>query len=489
MHVEPSSPEPNVENIQGVGLAGFRKDHQELIFVEFGDAKSARKLLGHLQPEVANHKDVADFNALFSEIRRRTGEDPDPDEVEATWTAVLLSARGLEVLKADLTELAEGEGKTAFTEGMAGRSAQIGDTRPGDLPGEWEKAFRPGADRVHALIIIAADRADDLARHIEEVRERIASTGCKVAYSERGHTLEGKLRGHEHFGFKDGVSQPSVIGIDPEPAAGEPPAVALGEFVLGYPDHNGETAAVGDLFTDGSFVVFRRLRQHVFAFRQQTQTTIPGAEPVPSPDQLAAKMVGRWPSGTPTETSPDEDPGEAGVTNAFAYAAEDDQGLRTPRFAHVRKVNPRDETRPPEEIEPVERRRMIRRGTPFGEPLPAGATEEDRKERGLHFISVVSDVARQFEFVQSRWMNDPNFPSGGRPEVPGGEYTQPVSGEPSDGPDPIVGEHDPGVEDALHQPGGVHTFALGPQVVNVTAGEYFFAPSISALAELATKDK
>jgi Dyp-type peroxidase family len=470
------------DNVQGFGLAGFRKDHQELLFVRFGSEKGARKLLGHLQPDVASHREVAEFNTLFSEIRRRDNRE---DAVEANWMALALSARGLETLGVDLAGLLDGEGKDAFAAGMANRAEQIGDVRDGDLPSGWEKAFRPSAEAIHALIILASDRADDLARHIEETRERIEDADCEVVFSERGHTLEGKLKGHEHFGFKDGISQPAVVGVDLPPAPGEPPPVALGEFVLGHPDQNGETAAVSDFFKDGSFLVFRRLRQDVFAFRQQTQTAVEGADPALSPEQLAAKMVGRWPSGTPTETSPDADPGDVGITNAFAYQDVDADGNRTPRFAHIRKVNPRDEVRPGSETEPVERRRMIRRGIPFGAPLPHDVSDDDGHKRGLHFISVVADVARQFEFIQRQWVNDPNFPSGGTPAIEGGPYSPPVSGEPSDGPDPIVGEHDPGVRSALHQSSGVHPFVLGPEVVQVTAGEYFFAPSITALAAIA----
>jgi Dyp-type peroxidase family len=470
----------DAKNIQGIGLAGFRKDHQELLFVDFKDAKGARRLIGQLEPNVATQHEVAAFNQLFSEIAARRGSEV----IEATWMALLLSARGLELLGADLGELPEGEGSVAFTAGMAARAEQIGDTREADAPQGWEKAFRPGAEPIHALIVLAADRDDDLEDHTKKVRERIKAAGAKVVFSERGHTLEDRLRGREHFGFKDGISQPAVVGVDPEPAPGEPPAIALGEFVLGHPDQSGETAAVGELFKDGSFVVFRRLHQDVAAFRRQTQVAIEGADPVPSAEQLGAKMVGRWPSGTPTETSPDEDPGTDGVTNAFSYEGEDAEGLKTPRFAHVRKVNPRDEARPESEAEPVERRRMIRRGIPFGEPLHRDATEDDGRKRGLHFISVVADVARQFEFIQSRWVNDPNFPSGGKPATEGGAYTQPTSGEPSDGPDPIAGEHDAGAQDALHQPSGVHSFALGTEVVRVTAGEYFFAPSLRAIATL-----
>jgi hypothetical protein len=52
----------------------------------------------------------------------------------------------------------------------------------------------------------------------------------------------------------------------------------------------------------------------------------------------------------------------------------------------------------------------------------------------------------------------------------------------------VIGERDPGVEDALHQAGKTHSFGLLKPVVSVTAGEYFFAPSIASLGELATKE-
>jgi Dyp-type peroxidase family len=474
----------NGDNVQGLGLAGFRKDHHELLFVHFADAKRARRLLGHLAPNVASHNEVTAFNRLFSEIKQRRGEE---GTIEASWLGLALTAKGLVELGVDLGGLGSTEGATAFADGMAARAQEIGDIREADSPAGWEHAFRPDAPEVHLLLILASDSGDDLARHVSAARARIEDADCEVVFSERGHTLPGKLAGHEHFGFKDGASQPAVVGVDPAPAKGDPPAIALGEFVLGYPDQNGQVATVPDTFKDGSFLVFRRLRQDVFAFRAQTQVQVPGTEPVLSAAQLAAKMVGRWPSGTPTETSPDEDPGDSGLTNAFAYASTDADGQRTPRFAHIRKVNPRDEVRPPSETEAVERRRMIRRGIPFGEPLPADASADDGRKRGLHFISIVSDVVRQFEFIQRQWVNDPNFPSGGAPAIEGGPYAPPSSGEAPDGPDPIVGQHDPGAQDALRQASGVHPFGLGAEIVNVTAGEYFFAPSLAIIGALATK--
>lgn len=59
-------------NIQGVSLAGFRKDQQHLLFVTFPDAASGQALLKALAPRVASHLEVAAFNRAFSEILDRT---------------------------------------------------------------------------------------------------------------------------------------------------------------------------------------------------------------------------------------------------------------------------------------------------------------------------------------------------------------------------------------------------------------------------------
>jgi Dyp-type peroxidase family len=471
-------------NIQGVGLAGFRKDTQELMFLRFGDAASARSLLAKLEPYMATFAEVSQFNAAFSEILQRTGRE---DVVEATWVGLLIGPRGYGKLGVNLGELPAGPATDAFTAGMAARAGAIGHTRPNDAPTGWIAEFRSDQG-IDALVIVAADDTDDLDERVTEIENLVSAAGCEIAFQERSATLPGALKGHEHFGFKDGISQPAIIDLDPAPQPNEPPAIQLGELVLGYPDQTGNAAAVGNLWQDGSFAAFERIAQNVPAFRQQAQNLGGGANPPLSADQMAAKTMGRWPSGTPLETNPDADPGDTGVTNAFQYQAApfgDDDGSKTPRFAHIRKANPRDETRPAGD-DPVERHRMIRRGAPFGPPLPSSATTDDGVPRGLHFLCIVADLARQFEFVRARWMSDANFPSGGTPATPGGPYTPPQPGTLADGPDPVVGEHDDtGVEVALHQPSGVHGLALGPEVVSVTAGEYFFVPSLTAIAKLA----
>jgi Dyp-type peroxidase family len=472
--------EAQARDIQGIGIAGFRKDHQQLIFARIEDPRKARRLVRELAHRTANAWEVRQFNDLFSEIRARTGGDE--RAVQATWIGTALSAAGLAKLGVDLDELPVGEGREAFRTAMAARASVIGDTRPSDAPEQWLSAFRPGAG-VDIVIVVASDSIERLREARNRLRKLITKHGCVVAFEERGRTLPGKLRGREHFGFKDGGSQPKIDGWDEPPAAGEPAAIPIGEFVLGYPDAAGQTVVVGDLWADGSFLVFRRLHQDVFGFRQQAAQGVPGADPPLDAPMTAVKLVGRWPSGASLETSPLADDGN--VTNAFGYA-QDAEGFNVPRFAHVRKANPRDEPRVDLASEPTERHRMLRRGSPFGPPLAADATADDGKDRGLHFISVVADPARQFEFVQARWLNDPNFPNGATPPGPNQPYgPPPTPGEPGDGPDPLAGEFDAGAQDALRQPSGIHPFAVNREVVTVTGGEYFFAPSLVALKRLA----
>jgi hypothetical protein len=125
---------------------------------------------------------------------------------------------------------------------------------------------------------------------------------------------------------------------------------------------------------------------------------------------------------------------------------------------------------------------MIRRGIPYG-PLLEGAAD-DGIDRGLHFFCVVEDVVRQFEFIQSNWLNQANFPTGQVAPTNGPYVTKP--GHPADGPDPLVGEKTGGQSCVVIQSGGNQgELKIAKQLVTVTAGEYFFLPSISSIGAIA----
>ncbi|MCE0447681.1 hypothetical protein LT493_37620 [Streptomyces tricolor] len=197
-----------------------------------------------------------------------------------------------------------------------------------------------------------------------------------------------------------------------------------GEFVLGYPDELGgvQTPQPSVLGRNGSYAVFRKLHQKVAEFRRYLRDNSTEAQ---DEELIAAKIMGRWRSGAPLALAPQHDEPALGADphrrNTFLYEQDDPTGFTTPGGCHIRRANPRDSSVAGE----VRLHRMIRRGAVYGPPLPDGALEDDGVDRGLMFAFIGAHLGRQFEFVQSEWMNDGIF---------FGEATQ---GTPS--PDPQMG--------------------------------------------------
>jgi hypothetical protein len=88
-------------------------------------------------------------------------------------------------------------------------------------------------------------------------------------------------------------------------------------------------------------------------------------------------------------------------------------------------------------------------------------------------------LEEQFEFIQSKWCNDPNFPVGPTQQVSGYQPTE----QPADGPDPIIGQRHGQGQDDLKTPQGGHQLVL-QQFTRVKGGEYFITPTIAALKAL-----
>ena len=136
--------------------------------------------------------------------------------------------------------------------------------------------------------------------YVKSILNETNSFDLKNVYYEVGHDLSylggGEKRGHEHFGFKDGISQPGIRGrlsdnptdyLAPRPDL-DPSAspnsieydlmgrslISPGEFVIGYPTQNKNhprkanppDPSIPKLLKNGSYIVFRRLRQDVQAF-------------------------------------------------------------------------------------------------------------------------------------------------------------------------------------------------------------------------------
>jgi Dyp-type peroxidase family len=471
--------------IQGNILAAFNKPLQRFLFLSFDrDRDGARRWLRRLVRDgrIATTRDVAPHNWEYRELRKKYGArrlrlQP---MVSQDWMAVGLTSWGLVTLHPELaTDLVPygaywrgplGGARDAHGNWLA-PAAIIGDEDKSD-PSEWVVGG-PDQIPVDALVTIAADDADRLEKRVEreldlveecrlvalKVRQRDGSSTT----GQLGQTLpppDGGSGGIEHFGFKDGISQPSIRGFNTPTfrrkrweSARKPgsPIIAPGEFVLGYPGDRGSYPRTPrpvppPWMRDGSFQVFLRLTQDIAGWWEQMDALHSELS-----EDIAAKAVGRRLDGTPLASNRG-DP----ELNDFHYA-DDPEGVHTPRFAHTRLANERDGG-----FENATHR-LLRRGIPFG-PRAAdrNAARDDDTERGLLLNAFMASIDDQFEFVQRNWMSNP-----------------PAT---LDGPDPVIG--------VSSHPSILRREGMEPErldlrrFVHTTGAVYAFAPSLTTLAQL-----
>ncbi|MCB5182740.1 peroxidase [Streptomyces antimicrobicus] len=480
---------------QGDILAGFRKDHACLLFVHFRDAGQARRWLGALLPELATTDQVARFNAEFSKARRlRKGVDP--TRMSVLWAGISLTYPGLALLadKDPFPAVRAGSTAEAFAEGAATRAEALGDTGP-SAPDGW--LFGASQDEVHAVLTLAGDDARRLAEAVERHERALDRAQAAVLFRQDAATLPDALRGHEHFGFLDAISQPGVRGFDaPDPQSGTTvlgkPGTRLvpaGEFLVGHEKVGQRPAGLPVWATGGSFHVVRRLAQDVAGWWDQLGECLDrlkrsGAAPADADTRwLASRMVGRWPGGAPVATCPAAEripvPGED-IDGPLDFH-DDPNGWTTPLFAHIRKSNPRAGLtlapgRPPLPAGDVDARRIIRRGIPFGPPLRRDARgvvdgrSDDGSARGLVFVSHQADLVEQFEFIVKRWTNERDFPPARHPVT---------------GCDPVIGPASPAAFESPSADGGRATTLAFQQFVRTEGAVYAFTPSVPALRALA----
>ena len=470
-----------LNDIQGIILSAYSKLSSACyLCLRIDDADSTRHWL----------RDVAD------KVRLAKDAAPGVESINLAFTYPGLQKLGLpfQALKGFSAE---------FQEGMAGndyRSAILGDIEE-SAPTEWEWGG-PKNERVDLLLMLFAPNDAGLDGLKQAYRSRFASAGlCEV--KQLTSTILSDFK--EHFGFRDGISQPKVAGATQsrDPAQ----LVKSGEFLLGYENEHGQvtmsplvdpiedrdsilplheaSGGLHDFGRNGSYLVFRQLAQDVRGLWRWIDNSVRGSSGGSTAEArigLAAKMVGRWPGGAPLTCAPDRDDPALAQENEFRFHRDGDaDGLRCPIGAHIRRTNPRDSLAPKPGSESSlainRRHRLLRRGRPYGEPLDesmspdaflASGDAQANAPRGLLFLCVNANLSRQFEFVQHAWINNGHF-AGLQGE------TDPLLGDRSNG----AGLTIPG------SPARTHVAGL-PRFVTVSGGAYFFLPGARALRYLAT---
>ncbi|RYZ03807.1 MAG: Dyp-type peroxidase [Myxococcales bacterium] len=457
---------------------------QGIILHGYGHMPEARYVLLNV-PESGPDPKLFDWLRHLKLTSARDGSRAeDARQTRGHLLNVAFSHDGLKALRVDDTLCCRFA--TPFVQGSHDEyRARVNGDVGASAPDQW----RWGGARtpVHVLLLIYAKDAESVTRSVEHYLNETQGFLEHVATLE-GTTLPGRK---EHFGFRDGIAQPTVQGS----GRGELPdnTIAAGEILLGHRDGYGNVSqspmsAAGFAFGhNGSYLVFRQLRQDVPAFWRYT------AAQHGDPVTIASKMVGRWPSGAPLVRHPESDPAISRFEdqNDFFFLSNDQDndryGARCPFGAHVRRMNPRDwqlgQNRE-ESLKLSNLHRIIRRGRPYGKPLTDSMTPESLQaepadspravqERGLQFLCFNTNIERQFEFVQQQWANNPNFAG--------------LNG----GPDPVLGMSRSAAQLGMDTASfvvqsdvksGVVPRCTGLQsFVRVVGSSYFFMPSLPAV--------
>ncbi len=353
-----------------------------------------------------------------------------------------------------------------YREGAVQRATSVGDVGT-SAPDQWLPWLVDPT--LHLLLILSAQSADALDAATKRL-EQAWSASCVELGRHDGAALPGDAA---HFGYRDGLSQPTIDGV---PLAGLPdhlPRAPVGEFLLGYPSQfdrfSYQVPEPPELGVNGSFAAFRVLEQDVDAFAEfvAQQASATGL----SEDLIEAKLCGRWRNGTPLVLSPDTDTPEPPIPpealNDFDYTGEaaDEWGYRCPIGSHIRRMNPRGQR---VAGDGGHLHRIVRRGIAYG-PAYDPAHSPDGQARGLLGLFIGVSLRDQFEFLMTQWANDGIFTAGlGRTN------------------DPLIGAQGNGAGTfSIPKSGGSVVLHGLTRFVTTRGGAYCFLPSISAIRCLA----
>ncbi len=501
MSILNGEPRLDLNDIQGHIYPGFGTAFSALAGLRLAHVHKGREALRRLLPEVTT-MNQAIRDRLARRYAYRAGETP---RQPFASLGISVSAAALEMWGFGLDGL-----DLSFREGMFQDAEALGDPLgPDRRPLDWTFS-QDDQSRVHVLLVAGHSSEDALHAAMDRWLAML-EPHFTIVTRDFGRRREGDK---EFFGFKDGVSQPDIRGvsasgeavsrraIDPEDNRARRfsrPGRQLvwpGNFIFGYARETSDPLKPGPeavppqpWMRNASYLVFRKLKQDVTAFQSAVAALEARlrdlGETLPE-GWVAARLVGRWPDGTPLHASPDCPDrtlsGDSDRINNFAFLSAledvavcepdgtwrdvpgtpaDPRGFHLPRVSHVRQINPRDgESERGSEFHPGTL--MLRRGIAFGPEV----ADEPQADRGLLFLAYQTSIVDQFKFVQTSWAN-----SGQRPVA--------------DGLDPIIGQ-DGTLENrrmlTFYGPTRrQHRCPMDGRWVIATGGEYLLTPGLAGL--------
>ncbi|KAK2462151.1 hypothetical protein APHAL10511_005849 [Amanita phalloides] len=435
---------PDLNNVQGDVIFIFPKNAQNFIFFKINDVSNFKEKLRDFRP--TSSQEVKRFLNILNEAKHvaaRSGSSM--PSVTQAQLQIAFSRAGLNTLG-----VTEGTGDARFDQNSSPPPA----ARRG-----WDEPFKTGG--IHGVIIVACENAEKCTQWSATITQ---SFGSSIAVAGggpiEGRTRPGRNKHDEHFGIKDGISQPALRGV----VAAHPGQIQVdpGVIIMGYkgdPALQDPKKKRPDWTKDGTLKIFSKLEQHVLLFDQFTDQNLgpmrnflrgrPDALTDLTDDQVkglfGARLVGRWKSGAPLATCPYRDDTKMAnnpkTNNDFDYVVRGNPNISPlwpsdyicPFMAHVRKTAPRN-------LDPLISKKYLESGSIVRAGIPYGpeVTDEERRNferdnstrgpaRGLLFVCYASSLDEGF-VRQMGFARNPYFPTVNPPFLPQKQGHDPLLG-------------------------------------------------------------
>ncbi len=396
-------------NIQGNIYPGFNCDYEVHILINFKDLIHASSFLEKIRPSISSTAEILDS-------RRKLRQNKDGRDDLLNKFFFLNVAIGLESYHALI------------------------DSKEKKRLNEVNLFLTAGANRLDALL-------HKIAHHLGMLKSL-----AQIAYLKKGRRIKRDKQYYEHFGYRDGISQPSIKWLEPD---SKKDLVNPGEFIFGLPTEKSDGKTVYRRFLGpkwsegGSLLTFLELKQDVKGFKAYTKRVTELLNKRYPSENITKKwfeamLMGRWPDGSLVDDCTTDSPDS-----------------KTCPFASHVKRSIIDDGYPKSN-----RHRILRRGIPYG------SLQDSHAEKGLLFVCYQTSIKQQFDHVYRNMANimersgaDPFTANlmGTRKTVP---FVLPI--KTRDG----------------HRK---EVYLNVPQLVSLEAGGHFFVPSLSAIDKIAAE--
>ncbi|KAG8986967.1 hypothetical protein FRB90_003669 [Tulasnella sp. 427] len=211
--IPPADVGVKLNNIQGDIYPTFPKKHEAFIFFTIKDASAFRKYLGTFGREsITTSAKTIEYLQRIQLVRRENIENNTKVLADVpNQFNIALSHAAFKLLKIGNIhdkDFKHGMLKDAHGLGdIAGPKSKIGHYVP-----DWDEHWMDRDNPIHGVVVLASQDEANFKQGLEHVAQAFKDS-IKINFTLDGKVRNGEMKGHEFFGFLDGISQPALNGL------------------------------------------------------------------------------------------------------------------------------------------------------------------------------------------------------------------------------------------------------------------------------------